>query len=71
VVVTTIFSHSIGVEIIQESKALTDFVDNECIRYDELFEDEDIAEAHGIRYSDIQEEPLDSPHFSFDFKEFS
>ena len=31
----------------------------------ESFEDEDIAEAQGIRYSDIQEIPHDSPYFSF------
>ena len=28
-------------------------------------EDEDIAEVQGIRYSDIQEIPHDSPYFSF------
>ena len=32
---------------------------------DERFEDEDMAEAQGIRYSDIQDIPSDSPYFSF------
>ncbi len=31
----------------------------------EWFEYEDMAEAQGIRYSDIQEIPSDSPYFSF------
>ena len=35
------------------------------INNNESFEDEDIAEAQGIRYSDIQEIPHDSPYFSF------